>query len=209
MTPRSFLRAVLCASMIVAASASAAADVVPQVARIRTFYETLLDTMKEAQRTPVRARYAKLEPAIRATFDLPAMTRITVGPTWTTLKPDEQQGLVEQFSRFTIATYASRFDGYSGERFEVDDTTEVRGANQVVRSRLVRPKGEPVTLNYLMHASGNDWTVIDVYLSGTISELATRRSEFGTILRSGGAPALIDSLKGRTEKMLAGTPAPS
>ena len=41
-------------------------------------------------------------------------------------------------------------------------------------------------------------------LSGTISELATRRSEFASILKSGGPDALVKTLRDRGEKLLAG-----
>ena len=179
-------------------------DSAPITSPISGFYEVLLETMKSAQRLPVKARYARLEPAVHATFDLSAMTRIAVGPAWTTLTADEQRDLIQQFSRLTVANYANRFDGFSGERFVVDAVVETRGQNRVVHSQLVLTKGDPVVLNYLMHDVGQGWKVIDVYLSGTISELATRRSEFGAILRSGGAAALIVSLRDRADALLAG-----
>jgi len=132
------------------------------------------------------------------------MTRIAVGPAWTTISAPEQAQLIEQFSRMTIANYASQFDGYSGEQFEVDPKTSERNGNRVVQSRLIRPKGDPVMLNYLFHSTPKNWKAIDVYLNGTISELATRRSEFGALLKSKGASALIDSLKQRTDKLMSG-----
>ena len=181
-----------------------AEDSAPAAGPITGFYSVLLDTMKAAHRLPVKARYERLEPAVRATFDLAAMTRIAIGPTWTTLTADEQRDVTQQFSRLTIATYANRFDGFSGERFDVDSAVETRGQNRVVHSKLVLTQGEAVSLNYLMHDSGQGWKVIDVYLGGTISELATRRSEFGAILRSGGAAALIVSLRDRADALLAG-----
>ena len=181
---------------------SHAAEADAAVARISGFYDVLLDSMKTAKRTPVRARYDKLEAPVRATFDLAAMTRITVGPAWTTLSPEDQKALLEQFSRLTIATYANRFDGYSGEKFEVDPNTEARGQNVIVRSRLVKANGEPVELNYLVHSTAAGWQAMDVYLSGTISELATRRSEFGSVLKSGGPKALVETLKERADRLL-------
>ena len=72
-----------------------------------------------------------------------------------------------------------------------------------MRTKIIQKQKEPVTLNYLVHPAEGSWKVIDVYLSGTISELATRRSEFASILKSGGADALIESLRQRTNKMLA------
>jgi phospholipid transport system substrate-binding protein len=130
------------------------------------------------------------------------MTRIAIGPRWTSIPKEQQAALVDAFSRMTIATYANRFDGYSGERFDVEPAVETRSSGKVVRTRLVQSDGAPVTLDYLMRASGTGWKIVDVYLTGTISELATRRSEFAAILNAGGASALIDSLRRQADKLL-------
>jgi phospholipid transport system substrate-binding protein len=174
----------------------------PAAAPIRTFYDVLLETMKQADKLGLRGRYDKLAPVIRQTFDLDAMTRIAIGPEWTSIPPDQQKALIDGFSRMTIATYANRFNGYSGESFEVDPEVLSRTTGRVVRTRLTRPKDEPVALNYLMRESGGAWKIVDIYLSGTISELATKRSEFGAILKSGGPPALVESLREQTDKLM-------
>ena len=179
-----------------------AADADPAVAPIRAFYDALLAAMKQADQLGVRGRYDKLAPVIRATFDLPAMTRIAVGPDWTAIPPEQQTALLDSFARMTIATYANRFDGYSGESFEVDPEVLSRNTGRIVRTKLLRPKDEPVTLNYLMRNSGDTWKIVDIYLSGTISELATQRSEFGAILKSGGPAALIESLRQQIDKLM-------
>ncbi len=172
----------------------------PAVRAIRTFYDALLAVMKDAQRLGFQGRYDKLAPVIRSTFDLPAMTRIAVGPNWNSSPAGQQAQLVENFSQMTIGTYANRFDGYSGERFEVDPTTETRNTGRLVRTKLTPGKSEPVTLNYLMRGSGDSWKVVDVYLTGTISELDTRRSEFAAILKAGGATALVESLRQQADR---------
>jgi phospholipid transport system substrate-binding protein len=176
----------------------------PAAARIRAYCDVLLETMKHAKELGIQGRYDQLAPVIRATFDLGAMTRIAVGPDWPSIPPQQQAALVENFARMTIATYANRFDGYSGERFDVDPATEARKADRIVRTKLLHPDGQSEALNYLMRGSGDTWKAVDVYLSGTISELATRRSEFGAILKSGGPEALIDSLRQRSGKLLQG-----
>jgi phospholipid transport system substrate-binding protein len=197
-------RSIVAIAMALAMSPAFAQQAGDPVARVKSFYATLLETMKEAKRLGIEGRYKKLAPAINATFDLPAMTRIAVGSTWTTLNPEQQAALVAAFTRMTTATYASRFDGYDGERFEVDPKPTERGADRVVNTRIILGSGEPVALNYLVRSSGADWRIVDVYLSGTISELATRRSEFASILKSGGADALVKSLRERGDKLLAG-----
>jgi phospholipid transport system substrate-binding protein len=174
----------------------------PAAKRVRAFYDLLLAVMKQARVLGVNSRYEKLAPAIRATFDLDAMTRIAVGSAWSSIPPEQQSALIDNFARMTIATYAARFDGYSGERFDVEPVTEARSTGRVVRTKLLQASGEPITLNYLLRGSGESWKVVDVYLTGTISELATRRTEFAAILKSGGPNALIESLRRQTEKLL-------
>lgn len=171
-------------------------------APVRAYCDALLDVMKRATQLGVKGRYDKLAPVFSATFDLAAMTRISVGAQWTSLPPATQAALIDAFTRMTIATYASRFDGYSGERFEIDPTVETRNAGRIVNTRLVKSDGGAVVLNYLMRMSGGQWKVVDIYLTGTISELATRRSEFSSILDSGGPQALIESLRQQTDKLL-------
>ena len=181
-------------------SASGSDD--PAATRIRSFYESLLAVMKEAKTLGIPGRYAKLEPAIKTTFDLPAMTRIAVGPDWNSIPAAQQQTLIENFSRMTIATYANRFDGFSGERFEVEPNVESRSTGKIVHTQLIQSNGEPIALNYLVRGAGENWKVVDVYLTGTISELATRRAEFSSILKSGGPSALIDSLEQQAERQM-------
>jgi phospholipid transport system substrate-binding protein len=174
----------------------------PAAKQIRAFYDSLLVVMKQARELGVRGRYEKLAAPIRATFDLPAMTRIAVGSDWNSIASEQQTALIDGFTRMTIATYASRFDGYSGERFEVDAISEARATGRIVRTKLLQSNGETIMLNYLMRDSGGNWKVVDIYLTGTISELATRRSEFAALLKSGGPNALIESLRQKTEKLM-------
>lgn len=174
----------------------------PAVKPVDTFYEALLSAMKQAKELGVRGRYDRLAPPIRATFDLAAMTRIAVGAEWNTIPPAQQSALVDAFTRMTIATYASRFDGYSGERFEVEPNSEVRPTGRVVHTKLLQSNGEAITLDYLLRDSGGSWKIVDIYLTGTISELATRRTEFAAILKSGGPSALLQSLQQKTETLL-------
>jgi phospholipid transport system substrate-binding protein len=53
----------------------------------------------------------------------------------------------------------------------------------------------------MMRIRDGRWRIIDVFLSGTISELAARRSEYSLILRTGGAQALVDLLKKKTAEL--------
>jgi hopanoid biosynthesis associated membrane protein HpnM len=187
-----------------AALPTVAANVDPAAvtAPVRAFYDTLQGVMRRAKALGVQGRYDVLAPVIPATFDVAAMTRIAVGVTWSSIPVAQQAALVDAFGRMTTATYANRFDGYSGERFDVDPEVETRRSGSVVHTRLVQSSGIPIPLDYLMRDSPAGWKIVDVYLAGAISELATRRAEFATILDSGGPSLLIDTLKQQADKLM-------
>jgi phospholipid transport system substrate-binding protein len=64
----------------------------------------------------------------------------------------------------------------------------------VVQTKIVKSDGETTTLNYLMRQNQGSWQISDVYLDGTISQLAVQRSEFHSILRRDGIDGLVMAL---------------
>jgi len=202
---RRFIRTLLGAASLVALSSSVAfAQASPEqaVATIKGLCDALLDTMKQASQLGARGRYQKLDPIVRRAYNLPLMARLAIGPDWQKLSPDEQQQLVAAFSDYSVATYAQRFDGYSGEHFEVDPQPTVSANGLVVNTKLIKSSGEPVQLNYFMRSGDAGWQIIDVYLSGTVSQLATQRSEFTSVLHRDGAAGLLQLLKQKTADAL-------
>jgi phospholipid transport system substrate-binding protein len=175
---------------------AAAAEVDPAAAPIRAFYDALLVVMKQADQLGVRGRYDKLAPVIRSTFDLPAMTRIAVGPEWTAIPPDQQAALLDNFARMTIATYANRFDGWSGQTSRL-----TRKSCPQQRSHRAHqagpPEGRAGHAHYLMRGTGDNWKVVDIYLSGNHQRAGDAAFEFSAILKAGGPAALIESLASR------------
>jgi len=51
----------------------------------------------------------------------------------------------------------------------------------------------------MMRRNGDSWLISDIYLDGAISEVATRRSEFATILRNDGIDGLIMALNRKVD----------
>jgi phospholipid transport system substrate-binding protein len=172
----------------------------PAAVHIETYYQQLMPTIKQAARLTVRERDKRFAPAITTAFDLATMTRLAVGPPWKGFSPAQQAAVQEAFARFIVADYASQIKDYSGESFVVDPQTtpEARGGGEIVKTRLVQPGGRVVNINYLVRGG----RVIDVYFNGTISDLATRRDEFGSIIATGGADGLIKRLQDRTQSLL-------
>ena len=157
------------------------------------FYGVLLSTMRDGRSLGQSGRYAKLVPVVNRTFDLAFMARLAVGASWATLAPAQQQRLTEAFGNHVSATYADRFDSYSGEQLEVIGERPY-GSDIIVQTKIVKSNGETTTLDYLMRQNQGAWQISDVYLDGTISQVAVQRSEFSSILRREGVDGLIMAL---------------
>jgi phospholipid transport system substrate-binding protein len=186
----------LCAGLAVPAKFAAALPGGNGAETVRAFYATLLDTMRNGPQLGAQGRFAKLAPVISQNFDIPLMTRLAVGPEWNALTPAQQGQVTQAFERYVAAVYAERFDSYAGEQLKVTGE-EASPAGTVILSQIVKSNGEPVRVNYLMRQNQGGWQIADVYLNGTISELATRRSEFGSILKAQGINGLITALNNK------------
>jgi phospholipid transport system substrate-binding protein len=170
--------------------------------RIEAYYNQLMPTLRAAGQLSVRERDRRFSPAITSAFDIGTMARLASGPAWSKFSGAQQAAVRDAFARFLVAEYAHQVGDYSGESFVVDpQTSPSQGGGEVVKTRLLQPGGRTVQINYLVRGG----RIIDVYLNGTISDLATRRDEFASILAGGGgADALVKTLRERTESLLAG-----
>ncbi len=197
-----FFAGLLLALGLFLATPLAHAETAPAGKVVKDFYDQLTNVMKQGEALGFGGRYKTLEPTIRSAFNLPLMTRYAVGPTWQKAHESERQQLVSAFSDFSIATYASRFAKYDGETFEVLGEKPSSGGGIIVETKLT-PKGEePVSLNYLMRLDdAGVFRIVDVFFYATISELATRRAEFSSIVTNEGLDALVSTLSEKSKKM--------
>ena len=172
---------------------------------VQGLYDALLNTMKNGRTLGRSGRFTQLAPVIRRSFDVASMARLSVGASWAGLSEVQRQQVTESFGRYISAIYADRFDSYDGQKLEV--TSEQPAPSGVmVKSQIIKANGEPVKVDYMMRRNGENWLIGDIYLDGAISEVATRRSEFATILRNDGVDGLIAALN-RKADMLTGTTA--
>src|SRR6516165_11890945 len=167
---------------------------------VRNFYGVLLDVMQHSTALGPKGRYQKLEPVVHTTFDVPFMARLSVGPSWSRLAPEQKRRAVQAYGRYVAAVYASRFDAYAGEQFKVLGEQQIKHGT-LIKTQIVKSNGEPVAINYVVHDNDLAWEIRDIYLSGAISELATHRSEFAATLRSSGIDGLIDSLNKKADDL--------
>lgn len=200
-----FLAATLALAVFFAAPAMADP---PEPAKvIETFHDTLLRVMKNARTLGYDGRYRTLAPAIGKAFHLRSMSRMVAGRrNWKRFSEAERDKFVSAFSDLVTATYAHRFDGYSGQSFRILETASLRPGTVFVKTRVdgarpIRPGRKNTKLNYLVRRFDGGWRAIDVYLKGSISEVATKRSEYSGILRKRGVNALVEQIRKKTASL--------
>lgn len=202
MISRPFLAATFVAAVTVG-TALAAADP-DAVAPIQALDNALLASMHAGKATPFPQRFNALAPAVDRAFDLGAILQTAVGLKWASFPQPRQAELLAAFRQFTIASYASKFDSYDGEKLEVLPDSRNVGADQVVETRLTPGSGDPVRLDYLMRRTPPGWKAVDVLLTGTISQVAVQRSDFRSLVGEDGS-ALLASLKQKVSTLSGGT----
>lgn len=195
------VQAIFLSLLIVAASAPARAQGGdPAAATVQGFYDALVASMKAGGTS--KSRYDKLKPAVDQAFDIPGMTALSVGPSWSSMSADDQKALIEAFERMTIANYARNFDSYNGEKFTVDPAVIDRGTDKLVKSTLKPSGDDAIPFNYRLHQADGGWKIVDIYLNGNISQLAQKRSDFGATLQASGPVGLAKKINALADQTL-------
>lgn len=160
---------------------------------VEEFQNTLLSVMKAADKLGFKGRFERLEPAVTVSHDLQAIAQIAVGHHWDQLSDQQRTRLVDTFTTLSIATYAHRFDGYSGETFETHSSDKLSTNVAGVHSVFVKTDGEEIRFDYLLRQSDDQWRIVNIVVDG-VSDLALKRSEYTEILDSDGFDALLQRL---------------
>lgn len=183
--------------------APATAQESPPKKVVTDYYSALLDVMRNAKTLGFEGRYKTLLPVVKDTFDLEFMARYAIRGFWEKLTKTQQDRLVDEFARLSAATYAARFKDYTGEQFKVLKTEPTAQRDVFVRTQIVKSNGEPVAINYLLRERSEEWRVIDVYLRGTISELAKWRADFSSVISREGFDGLLAAIDKKVQALRA------
>ena len=183
-----------------AAPSPAVAEETPQaiVARLNA---TLISVMREAETLGYEGRFVRLAPVLEEIFDFSRMAGISVGRHWRKLDDAQREQFVETFRRMSIATFAARFSGFSGERFQILGEEQAPRKAVLVRNQLVKRDGEAVGIDYLLRPGADGWRVIDVFLDAKYSELAMKRSEYSSVFDKEGFEGLVNILEAKIAKL--------
>ncbi len=167
-------------------------------APVASFYAALDASMKAGDALTLEARRKQLAPVMGKTFDLPLMAAKALGRHWRSMAPADQKRWIEAFSGLTVRTYAEQFDEDTGLAFEIGAVQAAPGGTALVRTQLIRADDAPVAIDYRLRPASGGWRVMDIFLNGTVSELALRRSEYTSVLERDGFEKLVTTLQTRS-----------
>ncbi len=168
---------------------------------VEKLHAALLEIMQSADELGYQGRYDAINPIIGQTFDLPFMASKSVGRHWKKLATADRDRWLGVFVQVINSNYAGRFSDFSGEAFETLGEERAIHDTRVVRTQLTRPSEEAVQLNYRLREVDGEWRIIDIYLNGTVSELALRRSEYSAVLKREGFEKLLSELTSKVASL--------
>ncbi len=165
---------------------------------VERLHEALLDSMRSAEQSGFETRREALRAVLLESFDFSFMAEKSAGRYWRNLDDDQRLALTTALTELALSNYAARFDAYDGERFETLGAEAAAYETVLVRSRIVQQGGTVTRLDYrLLAGPEGEPRIVDVFLNGTVSELAMRRAEYTGVIKREGFDALLAALRER------------
>jgi len=173
------------------------------VAVVERLHAALVENVSAEPPRGFEQRLARLEPVIEASFDFGTITRVALGDAYEGLEEARRERFRELIERQSALTYADRFEG-GGEpiRFVTGEVRAVRGGRTLVRTRLEPDSGEPVTLDYVLHETGDGVRIVNVLANG-VSDLSLKRAEYAAVIRSDGVDGLLERVEQQVKDLAA------
>ncbi len=139
--------------------------------------------------------YAKVLELIKTTYDTHKMTGMIVGNIWKKLSSEKQNELKKVFEEYIAKNYLKRFHKMTNIKFEKMETQKINEDFRMVKTVLNIDNSENINIDYLLTKTKNKWKIFDVLLAGSVSEIATKKSEFSNFINDSSIDKLIEALK--------------
>ena len=156
-------------------------------------------TVKDISRSERARRFRIL---MKKNFALKGIAKFVLGRHWRKASEEQKEEYLQLFEDLMVATYADRFERYSGEKLLIK-RAEVRGKKDaIVHTTMVKADNatKPLKVAWRVRGKGGTFTIIDVMVEG-ISMIMTQKSEFASFIKQngGGLDALLMELKKRVQ----------
>ena len=131
---------------------------------------------------------------INRTYDAEKMLKMIIGAGWKNQENEKKKELIMVFKKYISKNYLNRFSKINDVSFSNEKKEKISSDFFLVRSNLII-KQEKISIDYLLHLKDNTWKIFDVLLDGSVSEIATKKSEFRIYIKEKKIDELIEALK--------------
>ncbi len=189
--------------LLVALGSLARADVAPPDQVVKAAAQKVLDTLRDqhdALKSDPGKVYELVEKDMLPVFDFNYTARLVLGRYWRTADDAQRKAFKDAFYRYLVHSYADGLVNYANDKVEVQpfrgDSSDKRA---MIRTKVIRPDGPPVAVDYAMHRTADGWKAFDVTIEG-VSYVTNYRNSFSGEIQQTSLDALIKRLNTESEK---------
>ncbi|MAZ06992.1 MAG: hypothetical protein CMM99_00790 [Rickettsiales bacterium] len=146
--------------------------------------------------------YKKFMPIINNTYDIEKMLNMILGNAWKNSNLEKQKKISLVFEEYVAKNYLKRFVKIKDVKFKIKEKKNIKNKFIIVKTNLIPYNGDEVSINYLLVNKNGKWKIFDVLLAGSVSEIATKKSEFSGFLKEGKIDKLIEALNKKNSILL-------
>ena len=165
------------------------------LASVNELHESLI---KISDKTINIDNLAMIDDVVKNSYDLEKMGKIIIGVDWKQMNKKTQKEFVNVFKRFISVNYFRRFNKINELHFEHQTVTNIEDKFKLARV-ILTADNEKLKIDYLLGFKNEKWKIFDVLLDGSISEVATKKSDFKKIIEEEGLSGLVKNLRIRNQ----------
>ena len=162
---------------------------------VNELHESLI---KISNKTINSDNLALIDDVVKNSYDLEKMGKIIIGVDWKQMDTKSQKEFINVFKRFISVNYFRRFNKINELNFE-HQTVKVIGDKFKLAGVILTADNEKLKIDYLLGFKNEKWKIFDVLLDGSISEVATKKSDFKKIIKEEGVKGLVKNLRIRNK----------
>lgn len=143
-----------------------------------------------------KKKITKLEKVFNSSVDVDWMAKFAIAKFWKSMSADQKKLYLAAYKKYLIKTYVPRFKEYNNQEIKITGTKDMGNGQYVVSTQIVTVKGgekNTINISYRCKQDGDKFQIRDI-IGEDFSLLATQRSEFASVITSGGIDKLIKTL---------------
>ena len=141
---------------------------------------------------------ALIDDVVKNSYDLEKMGKMIIGVHWKQINTATKHEFIDVFKRYISVNYFRRFNKINKLNFKYQKV-QVIGDQFRLAGVILTADSEKVKIDYLLGFKNKQWKIFDVLLDGSISEIATKKSDFKKIINDKGVTGLIKNLRIRNK----------